>query len=193
MRGWIYFALYFGLSVICTLALVKINPEVVIARNKTNWQETKPYDKVLVPLYAVLEFIGIYIAAGLCVRFNLLTSTPVFYSGLVLIVILGLLAVLPFRDNRHFEATMRIQSDRQHRVCDQGTYAIVRHPGYSITILGAFSIAMVFGVLAFVAAIAIAVVLIIRTAYEDKTLQAELSGYKEYTKKVRYRLLPFVW
>jgi protein-S-isoprenylcysteine O-methyltransferase Ste14 len=193
VRGWIYFVVYFVISIVVTFVLSKISPEVLEARSKTNWGETKTYDKVLVPLYAFLQFIGIYIAAGLCVRFDMLTSLPIFWCGIVLVVVFSVLSAIPLYDNRHFEGTMRIQNDRAHKVCDKGSYSIVRHPGYILVILGSLSVAIVFGVLAFWVALAIAITLIIRTAFEDKVLRTELPGYAEYAEQVKYRLVPFVW
>jgi hypothetical protein len=86
-----------------------------------------------------------------------------------------------------------VEVELGHQVCDRGSYSVVRHPGYSLTILGAFAIAMVFGPPAFWVAAAIAVTLVLRTACEDKALQAGLPGYAGYARRVKYRLVPLVW
>ena len=90
---------------------------------------------------------------------------------------------------------MRIQSDRNHHVIESGPYGIVRHPGYTATILGlVLATPLLLGSWwAFIPAVLSTVCLIIRTALEDRTLQKELSGYEVYTHKVRYRLLPGLW
>jgi protein-S-isoprenylcysteine O-methyltransferase Ste14 len=97
--------------------------------------------------------------------------------------------------NTHFEKTVRIQHDRGHRVIDSGPYRIVRHPGYLGAILG-FTLAaplLLGSWWSFVPAVAAVVCLIIRTSLEDRTLQNELDGYKDYAQNVRYRLLPGLW
>ena len=89
---------------------------------------------------------------------------------------------------------MRIQSDRDQRVIDSGPYAIVRHPGYVGGILFSLGIALALGSLwALIPAILSSSVLVLRTKWEDETLQAKLSGYADYARRVRYRLLPGVW
>jgi protein-S-isoprenylcysteine O-methyltransferase Ste14 len=97
--------------------------------------------------------------------------------------------------NPHFEKTVRIQRDRSHKVIDAGPYRIVRHPGYACVIPGfVLCPPLVLGSWwSFVPALAAVIVLVIRTALEDRTLRNELPGYKEYAQRVRYRLLPGVW
>ena len=96
--------------------------------------------------------------------------------------------------NAFFVATVRIQTDRNQMVISSGPYRYVRHPGYAGTIL--LHLAMPFmlnSLWALIPAGLIVLVLIVRTALEDKTLHDELLGYKEYAARVRYRLLPGVW
>ena len=93
--------------------------------------------------------------------------------------------------NPHFEATVRIQTDRSHRVVTTGPYAIVRHPGYvgaSLWVLGSpLIVGSAYGLIP--AGITVGL-LVLRTYLEDKTLHAELPGYVEYAQRVRYRLIP---
>jgi protein-S-isoprenylcysteine O-methyltransferase Ste14 len=94
--------------------------------------------------------------------------------------------------NPHFETTVLIKED--HQVCTSGPYRIVRHPGYAAEIIGAPSYPLILGswwALALVGALVFSFV--IRPALEDRALQKELRGYKEYTEITRYRLIPFVW
>jgi len=89
---------------------------------------------------------------------------------------------------------VRIQTDRGHMVCDSGPYRIVRHPGYAGNILALPGIALALGsVWIIVPAIAALIITVIRTALEDKTLQEELPGYRDYVRRVRYRLIPGVF
>jgi hypothetical protein len=98
------------------------------------------------------------------------------------------------RENDFFSTVVRIQSDRNHRVCQTGPYSIVRHPGYVGFCLLSAGLALLLPawpvIVSQVAAVAL---LVVRTAWEDATLHAELEGYAEYAQLVRFRLLPFVF
>ena len=96
--------------------------------------------------------------------------------------------------NPHLETTVRIQKDRGHKVATTGPYNIVRHPMYLGGILQSLSIPLFLGSAWTLIPAGIQVVLlVIRTTYEDRTLQDELEGYKDYSQKTRYRLMPGVW
>jgi protein-S-isoprenylcysteine O-methyltransferase Ste14 len=96
--------------------------------------------------------------------------------------------------NKFFEPTVRIQTERGHKVIDAGPYAIVRHPGYVSAFFTLPGMALSLGSLwALLPACIAVLLLILRTLWEDKTLQAELPGYNEYTERVRYKLIPGVW
>ena len=97
-------------------------------------------------------------------------------------------------ENRFFAAVVRIQAERGHVVCDSGPYRIVRHPGYAGNILAlpgmALALSLLWTLLPATAALSIAVS---RTALEDRTLQEELPGYRDYAQRVRYRLIPWIY
>ena len=96
--------------------------------------------------------------------------------------------------NKFFEPTVRIQTDRGHRVIDTGPYAIVRHPGYVSAFLSSSACPFALGSLwALIPAILLCLLLVVRTIWEDRTLREELAGYEEYAQRVRYRLIPGVW
>jgi protein-S-isoprenylcysteine O-methyltransferase Ste14 len=98
------------------------------------------------------------------------------------------------RVNRFFSSVVRIQTERGHHVIDTGPYALVRHPGYVGAILFVPGMALILGSLwALVPAGVMLAGLIARTKLEDSTLQNELPGYKEYSARVRYRILPGIW
>jgi protein-S-isoprenylcysteine O-methyltransferase Ste14 len=99
------------------------------------------------------------------------------------------MAVNPF-----FEPTVRIQRDRDHKVIASGPYNYVRHPGYLAGLAYIFSAPLIVGsIFAFIPATLYMVLVIVRTSLEDRTLCRELTGYTEYSKKVRYRLIPWIW
>lgn len=96
--------------------------------------------------------------------------------------------------NAFFAGTVSIQQDRGHTTVTGGPYHYVRHPAYSDWISSNLAIPLVLGSLwAFVPAVFVAIGFVVRTALEDRTLQAELDGYQAYTGQVRYRLAPGLW
>jgi protein-S-isoprenylcysteine O-methyltransferase Ste14 len=115
--------------------------------------------------------------------------------GAVLAAGLGyLLAVWAMASNKFYGRYVRIQHDRGHRTITAGPYRFVRHPGYAGLCLFMLASALALESLwALVPAILIVGVLVLRTALEDRTLQAELTGYPEYARQTRYRLFPGIW
>jgi len=96
--------------------------------------------------------------------------------------------------NRFYSRVVRIQRDRGHTVVTDGPYRYMRHPGYAGALVAALATPIVLGSLwALVAAGTLSLLLVIRTALEDKTLREELPDYTEYTQRTRYRLVPGVW
>jgi protein-S-isoprenylcysteine O-methyltransferase Ste14 len=96
--------------------------------------------------------------------------------------------------NKFFEPTVRIQTDRGQTVIDSGPYACVRHPGYISACFIFLGVPLCLGSLwALIPGFTSTLIMILRTRWEDATLQAELTGYKQYAERVRYRLVPGVW
>lgn len=106
-------------------------------------------------------------------------------------------AVLVFRamrSNRYFSSVVRIQDDRGHRVVDEGPYTLVRHPGYAgmIPLMAASGLALG-SWLAFGFGVVYGLLIVRRTFFEDRFLQANLAGYRDYVRRVPYRLVPGIW
>jgi protein-S-isoprenylcysteine O-methyltransferase Ste14 len=99
-----------------------------------------------------------------------------------------------FRENAFLAEVVRIQTERGHTVCTSGPYRIVRHPMYVGVILTILCVPVLLGSLyALIPAGLIAALFILRTALEDRTLRAELPGYADYARTVRWKLVPGVW
>ena len=133
------------------------------------------------------------IVAGLDHRYAWSAAFPLWLNllGLILIAIGYFFASWALAENRFFSGVVRIQADRGHVVCDTGPYRIVRHPGYAGNILALFGIVLAFSSLWTLIPAALALVIaVLRTALEDRTLQEELPGYRDYATRVRYRLSP---
>jgi protein-S-isoprenylcysteine O-methyltransferase Ste14 len=175
--------------------ILPVNPQMLAERSRPK-PGGKKWDVVMVGLMGVF-LLAAYVVACLDVRFGWAPtfSLPAQIAGAV-VAALGydVLLVWSMVANAYFTAIIRIQTERQHTVATGGPYRFVRHPGYAGTILAHLATPFLLGSRwAVIPAILVAVVMIVRTALEDKTLQAELPGYKEYTQKTRYRLIPGIW
>jgi protein-S-isoprenylcysteine O-methyltransferase Ste14 len=158
-------------------------------------KDTKPWDKVLAPLLGVGSIL-IPVVAGVDKYYG---WTPASSLTLSLLALTGILIGYGFSswaliENRFFSGTVRIQTERGHHVISSGPYRLVRHPGYAGGLLGYACIPLLLDSLwAWIPTALLVAVLFVRTALEDKTLQAELPGYREYAQKTRFRLLPGIW
>ena len=156
----------------------------------------KSWDKVLAPLMAVSISFPPAIVAGLDHRFDWSPAFPLWLNmlGFVLIAVGYSLASWALAENRFFSGTVRIQTERGHVVCDSGPYRIMRHPGYGGNTLPLPGIVLALSSLWTIIPAAVALIIIVtRTALEDRTLQEELPGYRDYAKRVRYRLFPGIY
>ncbi|MDH4208535.1 MAG: isoprenylcysteine carboxylmethyltransferase family protein [Anaerolineae bacterium] len=192
--AWVYLGISLVSVVINAIIMLPTNPETVAERGEL--KITQKWDQVVSGLYALAMYLALPLVAGLDVRFGWTgdLSLPWHLAGAVVLV-LGLeLSGWAMIANAYFSTAVRIQDDRGHAVCDTGPYRFVRHPGYVGFILHAISLPFLLGSLwALIPGIIASVCMIIRTSFEDRTLQAELAGYEDYVRKVRYRLFPGIW
>ena len=161
-----------------------------------NFQDAKTWDKVLAPLMAVSIGYPMVLVAGLDHRYSWSSEFPLWLImlGFVLISLGYAFAAWAFAENRFFYSVVRIQADRGHVVCDSGPYQYVRHPGYAGNVLALFGIVLALGsVWTLIPAIVASIIAVIRTLLEDRTLQDELPGYRDYARRVRYRLIPWIY
>lgn len=158
-------------------------------------QDTKPWDKVLAPLLA-FGAVFVAITAGLDHLYGWSSAFPtlIHIASLILIVIGYAFFCWALVVNRFFAGTVRIQTERGHHVVTDGPYRFLRHPGYAGGLLGYVLIPLLLDSLwAFLPTVLLAIVLFVRTALEDATLQKELPGYAHYAQKTRHRLMPGIW
>jgi len=191
--GW-WFIVTFVLCVLVAIAIIwRANPELFTARSRVQ-PGTKAWDYIFLVLVMV-GFIGICPIAGLDARFGW-SAMPqwVVVLGYVVFVLSFAGQTWPQAVNRHFEPGVRIQQDRGQTVIDTGPYAIVRHPGYISGALLALSMPLMLASWwALLPALLVTAALAVRTPFEERTLRAELPGYTEYTRRVKYRWLPGIW
>ncbi len=193
-RGWIYVIILSCGQGCSAFYIWKKNPELLKRRGEAG-KGVKKWDKIVLGLFGLL-YCTILIVAALDERYSWSTmSVKLWLVGAIMYAFFVVVLTWTMVTNPHFEKFVRIQYDRDHRVIDTGPYRIVRHPGYLATILG-FILAVPFLLgswWAFIPVFLAAACLIIRTALEDSTLRNELSGYEDYVRRVRYRLLPGIW
>lgn len=193
-KGWLFIGVFFGTVAVVALYLWRVNPEVVVARSGFH-EGTKRWDKILLGFFFPAVYAIVPVAALDDGRFHWF-PVPWWVCGVGYVLFLAGMGVVTWAEavNKFFEVTVRIQTDRGQKVIDAGPYAFVRHPGYVGGILFCVGTALCLGSLwALVPAGLASSLLILRTQWEDQTLQAELAGYQEYTRRVRYKLLPGVW
>ena len=165
-------------------------------QNMEKIQSAKAWDKVLAPLMALSLSFPLIIVAGLDHRFG---WSPIFPMWLIvlgfLLISLGYaFAAWALAENRFFSSVVRIQTDRGHVVCDSGPYRIVRHPGYAGNMVALPGMVLALSSMWTLIPLAVALIIaVIRTVLEDQTLQDELPGYRDYVRRVRYRLIPGIY
>ena len=193
---WVWAWVYLGVGVtILAINVLVMPPEVIAERGRTDKEGIKSWDRVLTTL-SILPTLGTPIMAGLDVRFGWSPQLALAIQIVALVVwaLAQGLFTWAMVSNRFFSTSVRIQADRGHTVASGGPYRYVRHPGYVGYITASFATALALGSLwALIPAGLTMCLLVVRTALEDRTLQEELNGYKEYARQVRYRLLPGVW
>ena len=191
--AWVYLGLMSVIMAAYTVTLQR-NPDLVAERTKPP-TDAKRWDKPLVAFIGVVGPFGLIVIAGLDHRFGW-SRAPAWWAaaGAVLVAAGGALTHRAVAANRFFSAIVRIQSDRGHQVVDRGPYRFVRHPGYLGSIIHMPGAALMLGSWWSLLLVALVeVVMVVRTALEDRTLRAELDGYAAYAQRVRYRLVPGLW
>jgi len=193
-NAWAYLDLYLVFLAFNAFILLGKHKELVEERSQVG-QGAKGWDKII-GLITGIGGLLIILFAGLDERFDWAGSIPLWFQ-ITAFVLLGLsypLFTWAMVSNRFFSTIVRIQTDRGHTVQTGGPYRFVRHPGYVSLLVSYLMIPLAFGSLwAIIPALVLVINLFVRTALEDRTLQNELDGYKDYSGSVRYRLIPGIW
>jgi len=197
LRSWIWIIItglyYFGGLWI----LLRVNRDLLNERG--NWKgkkDSKSWDRPVLLMFAGIGIYGHVILMALDAgRYEWSSLNPWFIlPGIILYTGAFNLVYWSMAVNNHFETTVRIQHERNHKVVTWGPYQIVRHPGYLGLILTNFASTMIIGSLyGFITAFATMIILAYRAKLEDQTLMNELEGYREYASKTHFRLIPFIW
>jgi protein-S-isoprenylcysteine O-methyltransferase Ste14 len=192
-QGWIYLAIFIGASTLTTVDLMRRDPALLQRRMSGGPLAEKRPAQRLIMLFASLCFVALLVVPALDRR--LAWSAMPFgavVAGDVLVALGFALILRVYRENTFTAATIEIASDQ--KVISTGPYAIVRHPMYAGGLLYIFGTPLALGSWGGFAPIAVMLpVLIWRLLDEERMLAGSLSGYIDYQKRVRYRLVPFVW
>ncbi len=190
LYGWIFMAILFVPMFIAGIVMMFKNPHLLKSRLQA---KEKQKEQNLVVKLSGLMFLAGFIVAGLGVRFNwyMLPKSVVIVASIVFLIAYLLYAEV-LRENTYLSRTIEVQENQN--VIDTGLYGIVRHPMYSATLFLFLSMPLVLGsVFSFVIFLSYPFIIANRIKHEEAFLEKELNGYTEYKKKVKYRLIPFIW
>lgn len=190
--GWVFVIVLVPAGIVGLAVLRRLNPVIFAARSRIQ-PGTERWDRAVLLLLLPLVFLIVPVAAYDATH---ATPLPVWVSALGYAAFLAGFAVTVWAQavNPFFEPGVRVQRDRQQRVVTSGPYRFVRHPGYMAALALMAGLALALGSrLALIPAALAAIVLVVRTSWEDTLLRQELPGYADYAAHVRFRLVPGTW
>ncbi len=193
--AWVFLAAYLLLMSLVAVFFLPRHRDLVDERSHVA-ENTKTWDRYLSLAPGVVGPAAILIVSGLDARFEWTRGATLWthLAGLGFMMIGYGLIYWAMASNRFFSSVARIQTDRGQQVETGGPYRIVRHPGYFGMCLFEITLPLIFGSWwAFIPAGLTAGAVVLRTALEDRMLQAELPRYTDYAQNVRYRLIPGIW
>lgn len=195
--AWVYLCVLTVSTGVNIYVVVYVHSGLVAERTKfTQAESIKTWDKVLSPLMGIFGPTLILVVTAMDKRngWSPAYEAVVQYGCMMLIVAGSALTAWALTLNKFFSSVVRIQKDRGHVVVESGPYRFIRHPGYCGALLYYIAMPLALGSLWGLLPSGLTVIVtVVRTALEDKTLQNELEGYVDYTKRVRYRLVPGLW
>ena len=189
-NGWLFIGLLFIPMLVLGGIMLCRAPDLL--QKRLNAKEQEKAQKGVVALSGLLFFTG-FLAAGLDFRFGW-TSVPswvVAVASVVLLIAYALYAEV-MRENAYLSRTIEIQEGQ--KVVDTGLYSLVRHPMYAVTLWLFLAIPLVLGSwISLVFFLHYPILIVVRIRGEETVLTQGLAGYTEYKRKVKYRLIPFIW
>ena len=190
INGWIFMGLLFIPMFIVGIILMIKNPELL--RRRLNAKEKEGEQKQVIILSGLMFFLG-FIIAGLNFRFKWfeLPNIVTIISSIIFVISYALYGIV-LKENAYLLRTIEVEKNQ--KVIDTGLYGIIRHPMYSATILLFLSMPLVLGsIFSFAIFLIYPVIIDKRIKNEEKVLEKDLKGYTEYKKKVKYKIIPFIW
>ena len=189
-QAWLLIGILFITMFIAGLVMMKKCPELL--RKRLNVKEEQTEQKEVIVLSGLM-FLAAFIAAGLQFRFKwLMLPDWISYAAAVVFLLAYALYAEVLRENAYLSRTVEVQENQ--KVIDTGLYGVVRHPMYMSTLFLFLSMPLVLGsVISFVIILLYIPIISKRIRNEEQVLEKGLEGYTDYEKRVRYRVIPFVW
>ncbi len=189
-NGWLMVGVLFIPMFLAGVVMMAVNPQLL--RKRLDAKEKLKEQDLIVKLSGLMFMVG-FIVAGLGFRFGWFTlPKAAVYTGVLIFLASYILYAEVLRENAYLSRTIEVQENQ--RVISTGLYGIVRHPMYSVTVLLFLSMPVILGsVYALIVFLLYPFLIAQRIKSEEAFLEKELEGYSEYMKKVKYRLIPFIW
>lgn len=189
-NGWLFMGVLFIPMLLAGIVMLIKNPELL--KSRLDAKEKQKEQGLVIKLSGLMFIIG-FIVAGLDYRYNWLQLPRLgVYIAVELFLFGYIMWGIVLKQNTYLSRTIKVTENQ--KVIDSGLYGIVRHPMYTATIILFLTMPLVLGsIVSFFVFLMYPILIIIRIIYEEKFLEKELVGYIEYKKKVKYRLIPFIW
>lgn len=189
-NGWLFMGLLFVPMFIAGIILMIKNPELL--RKRLNAKEKENEQKQVIAVSGLMFLFG-FIIAGLNYKYNwIVIPNIVVIISSVLFILAYILYAEVLRENTYLSRTIEVQENQ--KVIDTGLYGIVRHPMYAATILLFLTMPLILGsIVSFVIFLVYPIIISKRIRNEEKVLEKELLGYAEYKKRVKHKIIPFIW
>lgn len=189
-QGWLFMTVVFLPIFFVGLVIMIKSPELM--RKRLESKEKQSQQNVIVKISAVMFVTG-FIIAGLNFRFGwLVLPEAISVVGVVFYLVSYVIYAEVLRENAYLSRVIEVQEGQ--KVVDTGLYSVVRHPMYSATVILFLSMPVMLGSLySFVIFLVYPFIIAKRIKEEEKLLENELEGYREYKEKVKYKLIPFIW
>lgn len=189
-QGWLLMGLLFVPMFIAGLVMMKKNPALL--RKRLNAKEEQAEQKMVIALSGAM-FLAAFILAGLNFRFGWIPLPAwVSWAAAVLFLLAYGLYAEALRENAYLSRTIEVQENQ--RVIDTGLYGVVRHPMYMATLILFLMMPLVLGsAISFAVTLAYLPIIAKRIRNEERVLEQGLAGYAEYKRRVRYKVIPFLW
>ena len=189
-NAWLFMGLLFIPMFIAGIVMMINNPELL--KKRLNNKEKENEQKFVIALSGLMFLAG-FIVAGLNYRYSwILLPRVVIIIGSVLFIVAYILYAEVLRENTYLSRTIEVQENQ--KVIDTGLYGIVRHPMYAVTIILFLTMPLILGsIQSFIIFLVYPIIISKRIKNEEQVLEKDLKGYSEYKKKVKYKLIPFIW
>ena len=189
-NAWLFMGLLFIPMFVAGIVMMIKNP--VLLKKRLNNKEKENEQKVVIALSGLMFLAG-FIVAGLNYRYSwILLPRVVIIIGSVLFIVAYILYAEVLRENTYLSRTIEVQENQ--KVIDTGLYGIVRHPMYAVTIILFLTMPLILGsIQSFIIFLVYPIIISKRIKNEEQVLEKDLKGYSEYKKKVKYKLIPFIW